>query len=124
MQVSRIAGHPRTSESGIGAQSIGSGVVPWAQWSPSASLDRWIAYCTHWELDALGFVAANVCKLTQTSCTGTCPETSQRTVSISGVKSLKRFAMSQIGRLTLQTSSPAWHLPNTRQIIHAQGRTN
>jgi hypothetical protein len=58
-----------------------------------------------------------------TGCTGTCPETSQRTVSISGVKSLKRFAMSQIGRSTLQTSLPAWHLPNTRQITHAQSRT-
>jgi hypothetical protein len=78
----------QSSEGGIGAQSIGSGVVPWAQWSPSASLDRWSPGLTG-RLDAVGFVAANVCKLTQPAGTGTgtgtCPETSQRTVSPSAV---------------------------------------
>ena len=48
----------QSSESGIGAQSIGSGVVPWAHWSPSASLDRLGSLAGLWELDALGFVAS------------------------------------------------------------------
>jgi hypothetical protein len=79
-------------------------------------------------LDALGFVAANVCKLTQPAGTGTgtgtCPETSQRTcIAISGVKSLKRFAMSQIGRLTPHYQHGNCRTPG-RSVMHKANQLN